>query len=147
MMPSSAHLHLLVNHFPVIGYFIILVFLVYGIIIKQEKVKQFSMFMIVVLSLITILVFVSGNNAEGMVKGAEGVIEENIEVHQYAAVRSFIAMEILGGISLLMILYYRFKKPVPLSVTLIYLFLNLFVLWMMIYTSNQGGKIFHSEFM
>lgn len=146
-MPSSAHLHLLVNHFPVIGYFIILVFLVYGIIIKQEKVKQFSMFMIVVLSLITILVFVSGNNAEGMVKGAEGVIEENIEVHQYAAVRSFIAMEILGGISLLMILYYRFKKPVPLSVTLIYLFLNLFVLWMMIYTSNQGGKIFHSEFM
>lgn len=105
------------------------------------------MFMIVVLSLITILVFVSGNNAEGMVKGAEGVIEENIEVHQYAAVRSFIAMEILGGISLLMILYYRFKKPVPLSVTLIYLFLNLFVLWMMIYTSNQGGKIFHSEFM
>jgi uncharacterized membrane protein len=147
MMPSSAHLHLLVNHFPVIGYFIIIVFLVYGIIIKQEKVKQFSMFMIVVLSLITILVFVSGNNAEGMVKGAEGVIEENIEVHQYAAVRSFIAMEILGGISLLMILYYRFKKPVPLSVTLIYLFLNLFVLWMMIYTSNQGGKIFHSEFM
>lgn len=146
-MPSSAHLHLLVNHFPVIGYFIIIVFLVYGIIIKQEKVKQFSMFMIVVLSLITILVFVSGNNAEGMVKGAEGVIEENIEVHQYAAVRSFIAMEILGGISLLMILYYRFKKPVPLSVTLIYLFLNLFVLWMMIYTSNQGGKIFHSEFM
>lgn len=147
MMPNSAHLHLLVNHFPVIGYFIIIVFLVYGIIFKQEKVKQFSMFMIVVLSLITILVFVSGNNAEGMVKGAEGVVEENIEVHQYAAVRSFIAMEILGGISLLMILYYRFKKPVPLSVTLIYLFLNLFVLWMMIYTSNLGGKIFHSEFM
>ncbi|HPS65119.1 MAG TPA: hypothetical protein PK447_06045 [Ignavibacteria bacterium] len=147
MMPNSAHLHLLVNHFPVIGYFIIIVFLVYGIIFKQEKVKQFSMFMIVVLSLITILVFVSGNNAEGMVKGAEGAIEENIEVHQYAAVRSFIAMEILGGISLLMILYYRFKKPVPLSVTLIYLFLNLFVLWMMIYTSNLGGKIFHSEFM
>lgn len=146
-MPNSAHLHLLVNHFPVIGYFIIIVFLVYGIIFKQEKVKQFSMFMIVVLSLITILVFVSGNNAEGMVKGAEGVVEENIEVHQYAAVRSFIAMEILGGISLLMILYYRFKKPVPLSVTLIYLFLNLFVLWMMIYTSNLGGKIFHSEFM
>lgn len=146
-MPNSAHLHLLVNHFPVIGYFIIIVFLVYGIIFKQEKVKQFSMFMIVVLSLITILVFVSGNNAEGMVKGAEGVVEENIEVHQYAAVRSFIAMEILGGISLLMILYYRFKKPVPLSVTLIYLFLNLFMLWMMIYTSNLGGKIFHSEFM
>ncbi len=147
MIPNSAHLHLLVNHFPVIGYFVIIVFLVYGIIFKQEKVKQFSIFMVVMISLITILVFVSGNNAEGMVKGAEGVVEENIEVHQYAAVRSFIAMEILGGISLIMILYYRFKKPVPLSVTLIYLLLNLFVLWMMIYTSNQGGKIFHSEFM
>ena len=52
-MPNSAHLHLLLNHFPVIGTAGVLIFLLYAFASKNEKLKKFSLLVIILISLIT----------------------------------------------------------------------------------------------
>jgi len=146
-MPNSAHLHLLLNHFPVIGMAIVALFFLNGFLRKSDDIKHFSLWMIFLISIITIGVFITGNNAEGIVKGMEGVIEENIDPHQQFATYSFIAMEITGAFALAGLLLFRKPKTIPMIYSLIILLFIAIVLGMMIYTSNLGGKITHFELM
>jgi hypothetical protein len=121
--------------------------MIYALIIKNEKVKHFAMFLLVLLSILTIFVFTSGDKAKGIVKGMEGIAEENIEKHEEFANYSFISIEIVGVITALILIYVRFSKPVPVFYSFVFLILLLFILAMMIYTSHLGGKISHSEIM
>ena len=144
-MPNSAHLHLLLNHFPVIGTAGVLIFLLYAFASKNEKLKKFSLLVIILISLITIPVFVSGNNAQGIVKGAEGIVEDNIPAHENFANKSFLAMEILGAFALAGLALFRKDKNIPLWFSAVIFVLLLTVNGMMVYTSSLGGKITHYE--
>lgn len=146
-MPNSAHLHLLLNHFPVIGTGIVALFFLNGVLRKSNDMQRISLWLIVLISLVTIGVFTTGNNAYGIVKGLEGVIEENIEPHQQFATYSFIAMEITGAFALAGLLLFRKPKTIPMIYGLLILLLIAIVLGMMIYTSHLGGKITHFELM
>lgn len=144
-MPNSAHVHLILNHFPVIGTGIVVFILIYGVFSNNEKIKKIGLMMTVLISLITIPVFISGDNAKGIVKGMEGIVEENIDPHEDFAKNSFIAMEIVGGIALVSLLLSRRSKPIPIWNAIIVLLLLVAVNAMMIYTAHLGGKITHSE--
>jgi len=146
-MPNSAHLHLILNHFPVIGTGMIVLVLFYGIIINNDKIKKLGLLLLILVSLITIPVFFSGENAEGIIKGMDGVVEANIDPHQDFAKISFIAMEFLGGIYFITLLIFRKEKNIPFWVGIILLMLILIVNAMMIYTGHLGGKISHTELM
>jgi len=146
-MPNAAHLHLILNHFPIIGAAIVVLVLGYGVVINNDKIKQLGMFLIVLIGLITIFVFTSGNKAEGFIKGNEGVVEENIEPHEEFAKISMIAMEFTAVVSLIGLVLFRKNKPVPVWYGLVLLVLLLVVNCMMIYTGHLGGKITHSNIM
>lgn len=146
-MPNAAHLHLILNHFPVIGSGIVLFILLYGILNKNEKIVRTGLLLLILISLITIPVFISGSQAEGIIKGLEGVNEDKIEPHEEFAKFSFIAMEITGGLSLFLLLLHRKEKQIPLNMKVIVFILILAVCGMMIYTAHLGGKITHYELM
>jgi hypothetical protein len=143
-MPNSAYLHILLNHFPVIGTGFIFILGLHSLISKNVKVLRFSMLLLVLLSLLTIVIFVSGNNAKSVVKGMDGIVEENIDAHEEFAEKSFIVMEAFGGLTLIFLVFNRFAKPIPALYSVIFLFLILAVLGMMMYTAHLGGKIAHS---
>lgn len=146
-MPNAAHLHLILNHFPIIGAAIVVIVLGYGVVINNDRIKQLGMFLIVMIGLITIFVFTTGNKAEGFIKGNEGVVEENIEPHEEFAKTSMIAMEVTAVLSLLGLILFRRNKPVPIWFGIILLILLIAVNFMMIYTGHLGGKISHSNIM
>ena len=146
-MPNSAYLHLLLNHFPVLGTGFVLLIFFYAIIKRNEKTQKLCLMMIVLLSLITIPVFVSGNNAEGTVKGLEGIVEENIEPHQDFAQKSFLAIEILGLFSIITLFIFKQPKNIPTWLSILLFILLISVNAMMIYTAHLGGKIAHNELM
>jgi hypothetical protein len=146
-MPNSAYLHILLNHFPVIGTGFIFILGLNSLISKNDKIKRFSMALLILLALLTIVIFTSGNNAKGIVKGMEGVVEENIDAHEDFAEKSFIAMETLGGLTLIFLIYNKFSKPIPNVYTVIFLLSLLVVIGMMMYTAHLGGKIAHSGIM
>jgi len=146
-MPSSAHLHLLINHLPVFGSAFLLLMLLYAIGKKNHSALKINYALIVLLGLLTIPVFITGENAEGGIKGIEGVNEEAIEPHQEFAKFSLIVMEITAGFALIGFLIALIRKLAPIWFAMIVLVLLLATQGMMIYTSHLGGKISHSEIM
>lgn len=143
---NAAHLHLVINHFPVIGTAITLFLLVIGFIKRSDDVKKAAMLVLILTSLVTIPVYVSGDGAQEMIEGAyDDVDEQYIDEHEDFALYSFIAMDIAGALALLSVFLYRKPKELPNSFAALMFGLLMIVNGMMAYTSNLGGKIHHPE--
>jgi uncharacterized membrane protein len=60
---SAVHLHLVLNHFSIVGFLIIFFIFLYGIYRKNEEIKFVSLWFLIFLSIITIIVYFSGHKA------------------------------------------------------------------------------------
>lgn len=145
-MMNAAHLHLVLNHFPIIGSAIAIFVLLIGIIKKSDDVKKVSVLILILTALVTIPVYLSGENAQAKVEGNYDDIDESfIDSHEDFALYSFIAMDIAGAIGLIAMFLYKKPKPLPDSFAYFMLVLLFIVNGMMAYTANLGGKIHHPE--
>ncbi len=143
---NAAHLHLVINHFPVIGSAITIFVLLIGIIKKSDDVKKVSVLILVLTALVTIPVYLTGDKAQAKVEGNyEDVDEDYIKAHEEFALYSFIAMDIAGAIALVAMFLYKKPKVLPNSFAYFFLAVLIVVNGMMAYTANLGGKIHHPE--
>ncbi|NCN40515.1 hypothetical protein GW916_04630 [bacterium] len=141
---SFAHLHLILNHIPLVGIPIALLFYVRGLNIKNNSMKRFSSFVLFALAAFVIPVFLSGDYAEDQVEMLPGVLEAAIELHDEAAEASLILC-VLAGIAAFLDLWFqrnlRFKKWTS---TLLIL-LSSIAIASLGYTASLGGKIRRPE--
>ena len=143
---DAAHLHLVLNHFPVIGTVITMFLLFIGLVKKSDDVKKSAMLVLILTAFVTIPVYVSGDGAQQIIEGNyDDVDEEYIDEHEDFALYSFIAMNLTGAIAILSMFLYRKPKTLPDSFVIIMFVLVLTVNGMMAYTANLGGKIHHPE--
>lgn len=145
-MINAAHLHLVLNHFPIIGSAIAIFVLLIGIFKKSDDVKKVSAFILILTALVTIPVYLTGEKAEAKVEGNyEDVDEDYINAHEDFALYSFIAMDIAGAVALIAMFLYKKPKTLPNSIAYFLLSVLIVVNGMMAYTANLGGKIHHPE--
>ena len=144
---SSAHLHILLNHFPVIGTALAAFVLFYGFFKRSDEIKKLSLILLVITSLVTIPVYLTGENAEGRVVSIEGVNEDFIEPHEDFAFKAFIASDIVGALALVVLFMYRKPKHLPMGVAALFFALMLALNGMMAWTAHLGGLINHTEIM
>jgi uncharacterized membrane protein len=97
---DSTHLHLILNHFPIIGTIIATGVMAYGFFTQSDATKKAALFTWVVMALVAIPVFLTGEPAEESVEGLAGVSEAIIEQHEEAAEIALWVMEALGLLSL-----------------------------------------------
>jgi hypothetical protein len=97
---NFAHVHLLLNHFPIIGTMVGLGLLLISLVGKHEELRRAGLIIFPVMALLAILVFFSGTGAQGAIKKLPGVSEALIERHQGAAMLALLFMEITGACSL-----------------------------------------------
>ncbi len=97
---SWGHLHLLLNHVPVIGTLLGLLLLLVAFGRKNEELKKVTLGLFVLIALVTVPVYLTGEPAEEMVENIPGVSEAMIERHENAALFSLIAVEVGGIIAL-----------------------------------------------
>lgn len=144
-MVNSAHLHLLTNHFPVIGTILIILVIAYGVIRKNKEVIRTALLLTVVVALITIVTYTSGEGAEDIVEGMDGVNEEYIHEHEDAALYAFYIMEFIGVVSLAGLIIFRNAEKFPAWFIAVFMLLLLLNVGIMARTANLGGKIHHPE--
>jgi len=144
---SSAHLHILLNHFPVIGTALAAFVLFYGFFKRSDEIKKLSLVLLVLTSLVTIPVYLTGENAEGSVVSIEGVNEDFIEPHEEFAFKAFFASDIVGALALVALFIYRKPKHLPMGVAALFFALMLALNGMMAWTAHLGGLINHTEIM
>ena len=142
---NAAHLHLLLNHIPVIGIPIIGVLLVLAVAVKQQALVRIALGFTVVLALFTVPVYLSGEPAEEIVEDLPGVPHAVLEEHEEIAKVTFVATEVLGALALLglALAWKRGRVPKPLAYGS--LVLVLIASGLLARTAYLGGQIRHTE--
>jgi len=144
---NFAHLHLLLNHFPIIGTIVGLGLFLVSLPGKNEDLRRASLIIFPTMALIAIMTFFSGVGAQGAIKKDPGVSEALIERHQGAAMLAMVFMEITGALSLVALWKAQGKaRPASWnrSLSAVLLFSVVTVL-LMARVGTTGGDIRHPE--
>jgi uncharacterized membrane protein len=142
---NGAHLHLLVNHFPIVGNVFSILFLVWALVRKNKELMLFALGFIVLVTITGYISDFTGDKAEDQVKELPGITKDSIEAHVHAADLSLNLLYATGAIALLsLILFKRNKKPAKIFIYLT-LILALTTAFFLYRTGYLGGMIRHPE--
>lgn len=142
---NPAHLHIILNHIPVIGIPFGIAILSYGFLRRNAQIRTLGLLVFVVIALITIPTYLAGKAAEDMVEHLPGVEEDLIENHERAATIALVATSVLGGLALIRLLVPTRFSMVGGPLTILVFVLSLGVAVWLGRTANLGGQIRHSE--
>ena len=141
---NAAHIHLLINHVPVIGTLFALLLLVAALPRHDTSRARTALWMLVGLGIAAVAVFLTGEPAEEAIEQLPGVEEALIESHEEAALAATIALAALGTFALGALWWFR-RRSLPRWVVLAGTAGTLAVAGMMAWTANLGGQIRHTE--
>ena len=142
---NPTHLHLLLNHFPIVGTLIGSAILFYGVIKSQNAGKTIGALIIVIMAIVAVPVLLTGEPAEESIEHLSGISETLIHDHEETSEKAFWLMEASGALSLLALILYR-KKSVYASKTFWMAFaFAAITFFAMAWTGYLGGKIRHPE--
>jgi hypothetical protein len=144
-MINSAHLRLMVNHFPVIGILFSILLFLYGLAGRSEEIKKVGLGAFVLLALITVPVYFTGEAAQKVVKNLPGVTEDFIGRHEEVAGLSLVLIETLGIASLGGLYFFRHSAAIPKWFVALVLVISVSAAAVVGFTANLGGQIRHTE--
>ena len=144
---NLAHVHLLLNHFPTIGFGIGLGLFLVALIRKSEELKEASFVIFFLIALLAIPTYVSGNAAQEAIKDTAGVSNARMSAHESAALLAFLFMEITGFVAWLGLWQFRRIKRIAGWNLPVVLLLSIVTFALMANASNIGGEIRHPEIM
>lgn len=140
-----AHLHLLLNHVPVLGTVFGLGLLTYAIMRRSDHLKRAALNVFIAVALIALPVYFTGEPAEEVVEDTAGVSKGTIDAHEESALVSLLGVEALGVIALAGLVIARRGRPVSPRVAGIALTAAIATAIAMAWTANLGGRIRHPE--
>lgn len=136
---------MLLNHFPIIGTLIGCGLLTWGIIKRQANLKVAASATLLLMAIIAIPVYLTGEPAEEAVEELAGVSESLIKLHEDAATWAIWLMGI-AGLSALIALVLKAKDAKRTDAAFMAtLLIGLFSFAAMARTGYLGGQIRHSE--
>jgi uncharacterized membrane protein len=140
-----AHVHLVLNHVPVLGTFFGLALLGYALIRRSDPLKRAALNAFVAIALLALPVYFTGEPAEEVVEHAAGVAKDRVESHEDAALLALTAVELLGVVAALGLYASRRARPISAKATGAALIVALAAATLMARAANLGGQIHHTE--
>jgi len=142
---SAAHLHLILNHIPLLGLVFGAVLLAYGLWRGAEDVQKASLGLLAVAGLSAIAVYLTGEPAEGVVEGLAGVSHDALEAHEAWGLYALIGGIATGGLALGTLLLGWVRERLGRGAVVLTLVVALLTSGVIGYTANLGGKVSHPE--
>ena len=141
---SLVHLHLLLNHVPVVG--IVGLVVLFGLAIwrRSGELGKAALGLTVALAVVTVAVHLTGEPAEELVELLPGFDEALVERHEDAAKAATIGMSALGLLAGASLVIYR-SRSLPRRVAVAGLVGAVAVSALLAWTANLGGQIRHTE--
>jgi hypothetical protein len=142
---SPAYPHLLVNHLPVGAALAATVLLAVAIWRRTLEGAVYGYVALVVVALLAIVTFVTGNFAPAALEGVPGIVRDRITFHQIAGLATMIVAVLVG-----------LSASIPLVLTsiatrrgvlLAYLVAAIALDALFAFTANAGGAIRHTELL
>jgi hypothetical protein len=152
LLSNSAHVHLLLNHVPTVGFGLGLALFIVSVLARNVGVQKTSLGIFFLVAVVTIATYVSGNGAESILRGTAqaaaypaGVFPAAIRAHEDAALLGMALMEITGFFAWLGLWQWRRLSKLPAWNTAVLLLLSLATFGLMAKTAELGGEIRHAE--
>lgn len=142
---NDAHLHMVVNHFPIIGTILGLGILIAGLFLKNKSIQHTAYILFAVCAVFGLLSMNTGEGAEELVEDLPNVGKQIIHEHEEIAEKFAILLYLTGAVALLS-LFMSFKnhaKAKFFAYTTLILAIGTAVLSKNVGTS--GGEIRHTE--
>lgn len=144
-----AHIHLMLNHVPVIGVGFGVLILVVGVIAQSKPVTRVGLGFLVFSAIVAIPVYLTGEPAEEIVEKLPGFSESITESHESAAGISLGTIIFSGLLALVALLFTLFKGSLSERLSGILAVATILTSLVsgasMIWTANLGGQIRHTE--
>jgi uncharacterized membrane protein len=140
-----AHIHLSLNHLPVVGIIFGVLLLLLALLRKSEELKRVSLCVFVLTTLLALPVYFTGEPAEEVVEHFPGVAESLIGRHENAALFALLMTGVTGIAALIGLIIFRRAEKLPGWVIGAALVLSLATSGLMGWTANLGGQIRHTE--
>ena len=140
-----AHVHLIINHIPVIGIGLLILLFIVAMVRKNKGLITVALAFIILISLATIPVYLTGEPAEEVVEDMPGISEELIEEHEEQAEIAFILVEVAGGLALITLIARRYSDKLGQRLGILTLLVLIVSGGLIGWTANLGGKIHHEE--
>src|SRR5512137_2579677 len=109
---NGAHLHLLINHIPVLGTIFGLALLALGVWKGSDELRKAAFGTFVIVALAAVATYLTGDPAEDVVKGLPGVSRPLISRHDDAAGIALAGAIVLGMLALAGLIWFRGNRQI-----------------------------------
>ena len=141
---SIVHLHLLLNHFPVIGAIFGAVLLAVALLRRSSELAKISLAFLALVGAASVLVYLTGEPAQDALEKLPGFSERLVDEHEDVALVATIVTGAIGALALAAMILYR-RRTVPRWLSMLVLVCAVGSSAVMGYTAYLGGQIRHTE--
>ncbi len=144
-MFNTPQFHLVLNHFPIVGFILMVPIMIIVSIIKSVEYKRLALLGVAVVGLLAVPAYLTGEPAEDVVEKYPGISEEKIKDHEESAEIALVAALLSSGLALSGWVMTR-KNEARLAIVIPVLTVSVlassgFMAWV----GHVGGKIRHPE--
>jgi hypothetical protein len=142
---SATHLHLMLNHIPVLGTIFVFLLLLWAMVRKSRELTSLGLSLTVILALVTIPIYLTGDPTEHQQRRAAWFDRDRAHEHEEKAERGLIAVLATGAVALGALFLRRGGRPgsgavTGLATAGVAVSAVLFAL-----AALEGGEIHHEE--
>jgi uncharacterized membrane protein len=139
------HIHLLLNHFPIIGTIIALGLFLFSLLGRSDDLKRASLVIFTGIALLSIPTYMSGNGAAEKLRKMPDVSAAVLAAHNNAALVALFFIEFAGLFAWLALWQYRRRGLARGWTIATVLAFSVVSVYFMAVTGNTGGEIRHTE--
>ncbi len=140
------HLHLMLNHVPILGVAFGLAIGTIGLLSRSRGVIRIGLGVLAFSAIVAVPVYLTGEPAEELAEGLPGVSEGIIGQHESAATISFALTGVSGALAAITLLFWRsLTSKLPTFLVTGTLLVTALTMASMVRTANLGGQIRHTE--
>jgi len=142
---NDAHLHLVVNHFPIIGLIFATGILAFGLFSKSKTMKNTAYVLLIITTIFGFLSMYTGEGAEEMVEDMPNIGKKIIHEHEELA-EKFVLFLYAAGLLSIIGLYLNFKNHSKSNIiSYITTIVALIGLFFAQQVGTSGGEVRHTE--
>jgi hypothetical protein len=141
---SIVYLHLVLNHFPVIGAVLGMLLLGVALARGSGELTKVGLGFFGLIGAIAVIVYFTGEPAEELVERLPGFSETITERHEDVALIATVIAALFGALAMVALLFGR-HRPFTRRLTAVAFIGSLGIVGLMGYTANLGGQIRHTE--
>jgi hypothetical protein len=142
---NNLHLHLILNHIPVIGVFLGILLWIAAIIMKNLELKKIVLVWFIIIAIAAIPVYFTGEAAEEAAERLPWAAESLFEQHDKSASIALMSMEILGTIALGGLVLLRKTRDISKWFSWSIFIFAIASAGLIAHAASIGGQIRHTE--